>query len=39
MSKYFPKPFNSHFSESIKVKLDLFNYATKAGINNITHVD
>ena len=39
MSKYFPKPFNSQFSDSVKVKLDLFNYATKAGINNITHVD
>ena len=37
MSKYFPKPFNSHFGNSIKVKLDLSNYATKADINIITH--
>ena len=22
MSEYFPKPFNSHFGDSIKVKLD-----------------
>ena len=28
MSQYFPKPFNSHFSDSIKVKNDS-NYATK----------
>ena len=39
MSKYFPKPFNSHFADSIKVKLDLSNYATEADINNIAHVD
>ena len=30
MSQYFPKPSNSHFGDSIKVKIDLFNYATKA---------
>ena len=29
MSEYFPKPFNSHFGDSIKVKTDLRNYATK----------
>ena len=29
MSQYFPKPFNSHFADSIKVKIDLSNYATK----------
>ena len=29
MSEYFPKPFNSHFGDSIKVKIDLRNYATK----------
>ena len=29
MSQYFPKPFNSHFGDSIKVKIDLSNYATK----------
>ena len=39
MSQYFPKPFNSHFGDSIKVKLDLSNYATKADIKNISHVD
>ena len=39
MSKYFPKQFNSHFRDSVKVKLDLSNYARKAGINNITHVN
>ena len=39
MSQYFPKPFNSHFGDSIKVKLDLSNYATKADINNISHFD
>ena len=35
MSQYFPKPFNSHFGDSINVKIDLCNYATKA----ISHVD
>ena len=39
MSQYFPKPFNSHFDDSIKVKIDLSNYATKADIKNISHVD
>ena len=38
MSKYFPKPFKS-FRGDIKVKVDLSNYATEAGINNIAHVD
>ena len=37
MSQYFPKPFNSHFGDSIKVKIDLSNYATKAVIKNISH--
>ena len=32
MGQYFPKPFNSHFGEGIKVKIDLSNYATKADI-------
>ena len=32
MSQYFPKPFNSHFGDSIKVKIDLSNYATKTDI-------
>ena len=39
MSQYFPKPFNSHFDDSIKVKIDLSNYATKTDIKNISHVD
>ena len=39
MSRYFPKPFNSHFGDSIKVKTDLSNYATKTDIKNISHVD
>ena len=38
MSQYFPKPFNSHFGDSIKVKIDLSNYATKANVKNISHV-
>ena len=29
MSKYFPKPFSSHFGNSINVKVDLSNYAKK----------
>ena len=33
------KPFNSHFGDSIKVKTDLSNYATKADIKNTSHVD
>ena len=39
MSQYFPKPFNSHFGDSIKVKIDLSNYATKTDIKNISGVD
>ena len=39
MSQYFPEPFNSHFRDSIKVKIDLSNYATKTDIKNISHVD
>ena len=39
MSQCFPKPFNSHFCDSIKVKIDLSNYATKTDIKNISHVD
>ena len=39
MGQYFPKPFNSHFGDSIKVKIDLNNYATKTNIKNISHVD
>ena len=39
MSQYFPKPFNSHFGDSIKVKIDLSNYATKTDVKNISHID
>ena len=38
MSQYFPKPFESHFGDSIKVKIDLSNYATKTDIKNISRV-
>ena len=37
MSEYFPKPQSC--KENIKIKIDLSNYATKADIKNITHVD
>ena len=39
MSQYFPKPFNSHFGDSIKVKIHLSNYLTNTDIKNISHVD
>ena len=39
MSQYFPKPFNLHFGDSIKIKIDLSNYATKTDIKKISHVD
>ena len=38
MIQYFPKPFNSHFGDSIKVKIDLSKYVTKTDIKNISHV-
>ena len=38
MSQYFPKPY-SPFSGDINVKVDLSNYATKADIENIIHVN
>ena len=38
MSQYFPKPFRC-FGGNINVKVDLFNYATKTDIKNISHVD
>ena len=37
MSEYFPKPPLN--CENIKIKVYLSNYAAKAGIKNITHVD
>ena len=39
LSQYFPKPFNSHLGDSIKVKIDISNYATKKDIKNISQVD
>ena len=38
MSQYFPKPFRS-FGGNINVKVDLFNYATKSDLKNVTHAD
>ena len=38
MSQYFPKPYEP-FGRDINVKVDLSNYATKADIKNISHVD
>ena len=38
MSQYFPKPYEP-FSGNINVKVDLSNYATKAHIKDIIHVD
>ena len=38
MSQYFPKPHEA-FSGDINVKVYLSNYATKADIKNISHVD
>ena len=38
MSQYFPKP-SEPFGGDINVKVDLSDYATKADIENISHVD
>ena len=38
MSQYFPKPFRS-FEGNINVKVDLWNYATKTDLTNVTHVN
>ena len=38
MNQCFPKPFEP-FDEDINVKVDLSNYATKADIKIITHID
>ena len=38
MSQYFLKPYKP-FRRDIKVKIDLFNYAIKTDIKNISHVD
>ena len=37
-SQYFPKPYEP-FGGDISAKFDLSNYATKADIKNISHVD
>ena len=38
MSQYFPNPYEP-FRGDTNVKVDLFNYARKADIKNISHVD
>ena len=38
MSQYFPKSYEP-FGGNIDVKVDLSNYATKADIKNVPHVD
>ena len=38
MSQYFPKPFKN-FGGNTNVKVNLSDYATKAYIKNISHVD
>ena len=38
MSQYFPRPYGP-FGGDINVKVDVSNYATKADIKNISHVD
>ena len=38
MSQYFPKSYEP-FGRDINVKVDLTNYATKADIKKISHVD
>ena len=38
MSQYFPRPYEP-FGGDINVKVDVSNYATKADIKNISHVD
>ena len=38
MSQYFPKPYEP-FGGDINVKVDLFNYATKTDMKNISDVD
>ena len=38
MSQYSPKPYKP-FGGVINVKVDLSNYATKADVKNISHID
>ena len=37
MSQYFPKPYRS-FGRNINVKVDLYSYATKTDLQNVTQV-
>ena len=39
MSTYYPRYKSSSSSNSVKVELDLTNYATKTDLENIMHVD
>ena len=38
MSHYFPKPYEP-FGGDINVKVNIYNYATKTNLKNISHVD
>ena len=38
MSQYFPKPYEPFVGDT-NVKVDLSNYATKADLRNVSHVD
>ena len=38
MSQYFPKPYET-LGGDINVKVDLYNYARKTDLKNISHVD
>ena len=38
MSQYFPKPYETFGGDS-NVKVNLFNYATKTDLRNVSHVD
>ena len=38
ISQYFPKPYKP-FARDINVRVDLYNYATKAVFKNTSHVD
>ena len=38
MRQYFSKPYKP-FDGDINVKVDFSNYATKADVKNITHID
>ena len=38
MSKYFPKSYGS-FARDINIQVDLYNYATKTNLKNVTGID